>query len=130
MSADRGSLMSLKKRLPIASAPTITPELESRVLSVSTEREDVSSIVSVRQQHAVNTATAQQEVQIVSAGALLRAQPGKEKDLSIPKTYRLPSKLYEKLSTVAKYNNVTMTDIIVEALELHLPQFPQPPGDL
>jgi len=130
MSSDRASLINLKKRLPIATAPTVTPELETQVLAMTSEGQAGNNTAAVPKQDIVNTAPALQEVQTVSTGALLRAQPGKEKDLTIPKTYRLPSRLYGKLSAVAKYNNVTMTDIIVEALELHLPQFPQPPRDL
>jgi hypothetical protein len=40
---------------------------------------------------------------------------------------RLDPGLHRRLDEVARYNRLTMNDIAVEAIELHLKNFPQPP---
>jgi hypothetical protein len=39
---------------------------------------------------------------------------------------RVPLELHERLKTVAHYNRLNMTDIVIEAIGLHLQNFPQP----
>jgi hypothetical protein len=39
---------------------------------------------------------------------------------------RVPLELHERLKTVAHYNHLNMTDIVIEAIGLHLQNFPQP----
>jgi hypothetical protein len=41
-------------------------------------------------------------------------------------TYRLPLPLYNQLVDVAHHYRIAMTDIVVEALEQHLKNFPLP----
>lgn len=41
-------------------------------------------------------------------------------------TYRLPLSLYNQLVDVAHHYRIAMTDIVVEALEQHLKNFPLP----
>lgn len=41
---------------------------------------------------------------------------------------RLDPELHRRLDDVARYNGLTMNDIVVEAIELHLGDFAQPPA--
>jgi hypothetical protein len=51
-----------------------------------------------------------------------------KKDPKIAWTFKMPYKLHQELSAVAAYNELSMTDIVVEALERHLVHFPHPAG--
>jgi hypothetical protein len=52
----------------------------------------------------------------------------KKKDPKIAWTFKMPYQLHQELSAVAAYNGLSMTDIVVEALERHLVHFPHPAG--
>jgi hypothetical protein len=44
-------------------------------------------------------------------------------------TFRFPLEMVDRLRNIADYNGVSQTAILLEALELHLPAFKQPPAD-
>jgi len=44
-------------------------------------------------------------------------------------TFRFPLEMADRLRNIADYNGVSQTAILLEALELHLPAFNQPPVD-
>lgn len=54
-----------------------------------------------------------------------RLQP-KKKEIRIAWTFKIPHELHQELSAVASYNDLTMSDIVIEAIQLHLPHFPHP----
>jgi hypothetical protein len=54
-----------------------------------------------------------------------RLQP---KQVTIPATFRLPLALHDRLKSVAQFNRLNMTDIVAEAIEIHLANFPHPPA--
>jgi hypothetical protein len=41
----------------------------------------------------------------------------------------MPFDLREELEAVARFNDLNMTEIAVEAIERHLRHFPHPPGE-
>jgi predicted DNA-binding protein len=58
----------------------------------------------------------------------LAARPGKRLQHTKPATFRLPIELIETLKDVAHHNNLNMTDIVAEAVWLHLDSFEWPNG--
>jgi hypothetical protein len=58
----------------------------------------------------------------------LAARPGKRLQHTKPATFRLPIELIEALKDVAQHNNLNMTDIVAEAVWLHLANFQWPGG--
>ena len=65
------------------------------------------------------------EVQLtVLSSSLLKA---KKKQIKIAWTFKIPHALHQELSAVASYNELTMSDIVIEAIQFHLPNFPHPP---
>jgi hypothetical protein len=63
------------------------------------------------------------------AAASVPSQPSslllrKKKDPKIAWTFKMPFSLHEELSAVAAHNGLSMTDIVIEAVQLHLPNFP------
>lgn len=60
----------------------------------------------------------------------LAIQPGARrprKPRSTTVTFRFPIDMADRLRRIANYNNVSQTAILLEALDIHLPSFPQPP---
>jgi len=58
----------------------------------------------------------------------LTPRPGKRLKHTKPATFRLPIELIEALKDVAEHNNLNMTDIVAEAVWLHLDNFSWPSG--
>ena len=58
--------------------------------------------------------------------SLLRART---KPIRIAWTFKIPHELHQELSNVAAYNGLTMSDIVIEAIQFHLPNFPHPRKD-
>lgn len=61
----------------------------------------------------------------VLSPSLLKA---KRKEIKIAWTFKIPHALHQELSAVAAHNGLTMSDIVIEAIQFHLPNFPHPPG--
>lgn len=128
---ERASLIRLRK----TTAPQVSPEVEAQVLhdvppAPQQGREDTNKIAAVKQKAVRHTADVHLTDIPTPTGAVLRAQPGKNKgEPTTLASYRLPNHLLAKLKSVAEYNHLTMRDIVEDALEVHLPHFPQPPGE-
>ena len=60
----------------------------------------------------------------VLSPSLLKAR---RKEIKIAWTFKIPHALHQELSAVAAYNSLTMSDIVIEAIRFHLPNFPHPP---
>lgn len=56
-----------------------------------------------------------------------RLQP-KKKEIRIAWTFKIPHELHQELAAVAAHNDLTMSDIVIEAIQLHLPNFAHPAG--
>lgn len=54
-----------------------------------------------------------------------RLQP-KKKEIKIAWTFKIPYALHQELAAVAAHNDLTMSDIVIEAIQLHLPNFAHP----
>jgi hypothetical protein len=50
----------------------------------------------------------------------------KRKQIKVAWTFKMPMELHRELSEVAEYNRLSMSDIVLEALRFHLPNFPHP----
>jgi hypothetical protein len=132
---ERGSLSMIKRPLPNL-APAATPkELENRLLTgpetvLGTEGSPgTGAAMALEAQPEVqpysNETAAVQQVDVLPA-TRLTPRPGKRKEPVQMVTYRIPASLYDRLFRTAEYNNLNMTDIVVEAIDRHLPNFPQP----
>ena len=60
----------------------------------------------------------------VLSPSLLKAR---RKEIKIAWTFKIPHALHQELSAVAAHNSLTMSDIVIEAIRFHLPNFPHPP---
>lgn len=140
---ERGSLSVVKRALPAFAPAESTKELEDRLLAGDARRPEAegqaAAAAPVRlpdEQTAVPPA-AVHPLDVLSrdpdstepfrpAATRLTPRPGKGKEPVQMVTYRIPASLYDRLFRVAEYNNLTMTDIVVEAVERHLPNFALP----
>lgn len=52
----------------------------------------------------------------------------RRRTVRVPWTFKMPFDLREELESVARFNDLNMTEIAVEAIERHLRHFPHPPG--
>lgn len=59
----------------------------------------------------------------VLSPTLLKAR---KKPVKIAWTFKIPLELHRELTTVATHNGLTMSDIVIEAIQFHLPNFPHP----
>lgn len=139
---ERGSLSVLKRPLPNLAPAAASKELETRLLTASEPEaspargsagaamalelpQDVPMEVHPAIQQDVQPAPAGETVGLTPA-TRLTPRPGRRKEPVQMVTYRIPASLYDRLFRTAEYNNLNMTDIVVEAIERHLPNFPQP----
>jgi hypothetical protein len=53
----------------------------------------------------------------------------RRRTVRVPWTFKMPFDLREELEAVARFNDLNMTEIAVEAIERHLRHFPHPPGE-
>jgi hypothetical protein len=51
----------------------------------------------------------------------------RRRTMRVPWTFKMPFDLREELEAVARFNDLNMTEIAVEAIERHLRHFPHPP---
>lgn len=73
-------------------------------------------------------AVRQPAIQSIGVRSALAARPGRRLQHTKPATFRLPIELIEVLKDVAQHNNLNMTDIVAEAVWLHLENFQWPSG--
>jgi hypothetical protein len=59
-------------------------------------------------------------------GTKLVPKSGRRRVLTVSATFRLPEELHARLKRISQHNQIDMTDITIEALELHLPNFEDP----
>ena len=59
----------------------------------------------------------------VLSPSLLKAR---KKPIKIAWTFKIPLELHQELTAVATHNRLTMSDIVIEAIQFHLPNFPHP----
>lgn len=59
-------------------------------------------------------------------GTKLIPKSGRKRFLTVSATFRLPEELHARLKRISQHNQIDMTDITIEALELHLPNFEDP----
>ena len=52
----------------------------------------------------------------------------RKRTVRVPWTFKMPFEVREELEAVARFNDLNMTEIAVEAIERHLKHFPHPPG--
>jgi len=52
----------------------------------------------------------------------------RRRTVRVPWTFKMPFDLREELEAVARFNDLNMTEIAVEAIERHLRYFPHPPA--
>lgn len=143
---ERGSLSMVKRALPNL-PPAVQPEeLEKRLLgaeehaapeavftaagpAMALEPTEVQPAVQPEVLQAIQPAdvhTVDVPLAAAAPATRLTPRPGKRKEPVQMVTYRIPASLYDRLFRVAEYNNLNMTDIVVEAIERHLPNFPKP----
>ena len=129
----RVSLTQLKKPLVGSVKPAVSPEAENALLGAAAVATPAPELApsSTREQY---TPAVQPDIQpavqppVLPLGPHTRLVPrnARPRIVTFPYTVRIPLDLHERLKAVAMHNNLSMTDIVIEALELHLPDFPQP----
>jgi hypothetical protein len=142
---ERGSLTSLLAKKPLGQgAPTAVPieEAESALME-----QDVQPLVRTAVPEDVHTRQANPETStgagkpegppVVHTDVRINVpsdvQPtnllnrSRRRTVRVPWTFKLPFDLREELEAVARYNDLNMTEIAVEAIERHLKHFPHPP---
>lgn len=151
----RPSLTQLVRHdLPARDMPTVSPLLEAAVLPPAVEPPRLqqstvqldsialpvqpvavqldsaladTAFVSSPSGTAVQLAPVQPAEASLGSGTKLVPRSGPRRgDPSQSATYRLPLPLYNQLVDVAHHYRIAMTDIVVEALEQHLKNFPLP----
>lgn len=106
----RASLMALKK--PLLKSGETAPAAElTRSLPGEDNRTDVQPAV----QHVVQ-----------QSWTRLTPKPLKSREVTVSATFRLPEALHNELKRIALHNRLNMTDIVIEALEIHLRNFTAP----
>lgn len=133
---ERGSLSMIKRPLPNLPPAAAPKELEDRLLTGAETAlptlegsAGTAAAIALETQPEVQTYIAEPvavQHMDVQPATRLTPRPGKRKEPVQMVTYRIPASLYDRLFRTAEYNNLNMTDIVVEAIERHLPNFPQP----
>jgi hypothetical protein len=127
---ERGSLSVIKRPLPNLAPAASSKELESRLLTGAAPepQPDILQPDHIAVPLDIQPAAVQElDVETATTPATrLTPRPGKRKEPVQMVTYRIPASLYDRLFRTAEYNNLNMTDIVVEAIDRHLPNFPQP----
>lgn len=141
---ERGSLSRLKRSLPNLQPAVPAPEADVHLLSgggtAAVQQQDVRpndhtasqlADVQLRDVHQLDVQpdhpSPAPPASTGESPTRLQPRPGKAKEPVQMVTYRIPARVYEWLNAVATWNGLNMTDIVVEAVERHLHNFPQPP---
>lgn len=126
---ERGSLTTLLTKKPLGQgAPAAVPleQAESALLTESTKSPRTETVPAPEEGVDVHTdarTTVQTDVQPTK---LLNRN--RRRTVRVPWTFKMPFDLREELEAVARFNDLNMTEIAVEAIERHLKHFPHPPG--
>lgn len=111
-SNNRGSLIGLRAPLPAipkAAPVAVTAEMEEQILGVSVE---TSLHKDVYMDAATGAAPA--------PAALPPALPGRKKEPVVLMNAKLPARLHSRLKRTAQFNDISMTDILIRAIEAEL----------
>lgn len=126
---ERSSLTAALAKRPLAKAEERAPAevAESLVLG---GQPAVQSAVVPAELHAAQPAeqrAVEPEIQpVILPPSLLKRR--EKKRPRIAWTFKIPPELHEELSTVAEHNELPMAEIVIEAITLHLRNFPHPPA--
>jgi hypothetical protein len=122
----RVSLTNLKKPLVGSPQPAVPPQAEAALLHSGATAPAVVPYDSTPEQY--NPTVLPNPSLSPQLGPHTRLIPrnSRPRIITFPYTVRIPLDLHERLKAVATHNNLSMTDIVIEALEQHLPNFPQP----
>jgi len=126
---ERGSLTTLLTKKPLGQgAPAAVPleQAESVLLSVPEPvPTNVRPSVHTESENTRAHTTASTDVHTdVQPTKLLNRN---RRTVRVPWTFKMPFDLREELESVARFNDLNMTEIAVEAIERHLKHFPHPP---
>ena len=126
---ERSSLTAALAKRPLAKAEERAPAevAESLVLG---GQPAVQSAVAPVELHAAQPA-AQRAVEPEIQPMILPPSLLKRREKKRPRiawTFKIPPELHEELSTVAEHNELPMAEIVIEAITLHLRNFPHPPA--
>lgn len=144
---ERGSLTTLLAKKPLGQgAPAARPIEEAESVLIGRESVHTSVRTDIHPPDSQHSAAAQ-FLNLPPAGSPDRpiVQPyvrtdqpsesptrllnrSRRRTVRVPWTFKLPFDLREELETVARFNNLNMTEIACEAIERHLRHFPHPPG--
>jgi hypothetical protein len=142
---ERGSLTSLLTKKPLGQgAPaavtmeqaesalltdTVQPNVRTHVAAVSTivrpDSSEAEEVADAEIPAHVHTSVRTSVPPTVQATNLLNRS--RRRTVRVPWTFKLPFELREELEAVARFNELNMTEIAVEAIERHLKHFPHPP---
>jgi hypothetical protein len=135
---ERGSLTSLLSKKPLgqgapasvsldeAESTLLRPSVQTDVRTVSPSGPPETPETPPPAPEAVHTSV-RTPVQPDAPTKLLARD--RRRTVRVPWTFKLPFELREELESVARFNNLNMTEIAVEAIERHLKHFPHPPKD-
>jgi hypothetical protein len=129
----RGGLTGMLKR-PLPTAPTSIPvkHMEAEFLTSSSSADPLGSEMETHpaSRSPIDTVSNERATAVqpysTTAGTKLTPKPMKRRIVTISATFRIPEHLHAWLKRVSQHNRYDMTDIVIEALELHLPNFEDP----
>lgn len=120
-SADRGSLMSLKAAMPVlprVGAVETTPEMEERILgAAAVEPGAKDKDIFTDRQTSLHTDASRPAA---AAPALVAPVAAHRKEPTVLINAKIPVSLHARLRRTAQFNDVTMTDILIRAIEAEL----------
>lgn len=133
MPGDRASLMNLKKPLVSTRSSTSLEELEKKFLGDSEAAVDrdrhpapVESAVQPSPRETIQAEVSNPPPAFLGPKTRLVPKTAKPRMVTSLLAIRIPLELHERLRAVAHHNRLNMTDIVIEAVELHLQNFPRP----
>ena len=128
--------LSIKRPLPERGKPVVSiDQAESALLgdipaipvepvapaASAPDREELAIPPDVQQEVRIDSPMTVQST--VLSPSLLKAR---KKPVKIAWTFKIPLELHQELTNVASHNGLTMSDIVIEAIQFHLPNFPHP----
>lgn len=117
----RGSLIGLRSTLPAVPkvAPVVlTAEMEDRILGTETQEKKASETMGSSIHKDVFTATSPTDA--ISATVSGARATSMKKEPSVLMNAKLPISLHAKLKRTAQFNDISMTDILIRAIEAEL----------
>jgi len=122
---DRPSLtgLSIKRPLPERGKPVVPIDAAESALfggEAAAPEESTQKVHTSGQSEGLSTIHSP-----VLSPSLLKA---KKKEIKIAWTFKIPYALHEELAAVASHNGLTMSEIVIEAIQFHLPNFPHAPA--